>query len=174
MADIMNVVRENNDYDGLNENSTDAERLDVAFKILLKSHSPIWLDYRKLFVKNGKERAFDVKLKDTRLVDYNDSNGYNPTYKINDMGIKVFEAYSKFSDFANAVQEREKEKNEKQEVKENLEMQKLRGEVDALSKRLYDYDSTKKRAIRGDILSIIAVILTLIGLLLQWIMRKNG
>ncbi len=61
----------------------------------------------------------------------------------------------------------------KQEEKENLEMLKLRYEVDDLTNRLLDYDSTKRRSVRSEKIAILAVIVTVIGLVLQWLLGKN-
>jgi len=35
--DLLNVPNPNNDYDGLNENSIDIEKLNVVFKVLQKN-----------------------------------------------------------------------------------------------------------------------------------------
>ena len=58
------------------------------------------------------------------------------------------------------------------EEKSNLEMQKLRGEVEDLTNRLFDYKTTKNRAKNSEIIAILALILTAIGLMIQWITRK--
>ncbi len=63
---------------------------------------------------------------------------------------------------------------QKMEERENLEMQKLRGEIDDLTNRLMDYDNVKSRSVRSDRLAILAIILTAIGLLLQWLTYRNG
>jgi len=52
------------------------------------------------------------------------------------------------------------------------EMQKLRGEVEDLTNRLFDYKTTKNRAKNSEIIAILALILTAIGLMIQWITRK--
>jgi len=51
-------------------------------------------------------------------------------------------------------------------------MQKLRGEVEDLTNRLFDYKTTKNRAKNSEIIAILALILTAIGLMIQWITRK--
>ena len=58
------------------------------------------------------------------------------------------------------------------EEKQLLEMQKLRGEVEDIFNRISDYRTTKSRIKRSEIIAIIAIVLTAIGLMLQWILHK--
>jgi len=141
---VINRPGRNTDYDGLDENSTDIEKLDVVFKILQKSHSPIWLDYHKLFVPHENQKVFDAKLQRTNLVRA-DISKMNPTYRLNDDGILFLDKYGSYSNFINQLQKQQEIQRTKIEERENLEMQKLRGEVDDLTNRLLDYDDVKSR-----------------------------
>ncbi len=73
-------------YDGLNKESTETEKLSVAFEILKKSSPPIWLDYKKLFIAPDKEKVFDAKIISTGFVETS-GNGYHPAYQINNKGV---------------------------------------------------------------------------------------
>jgi len=139
---LLNVAPENHDYDGLNENSTDIEKLNVVFKVLQKTSSPIWLEYDKLFVTRENQKIFDAKLQKSGLVSFEMSK-MDPTYQLNDDGILFLDKYGSYSNYISQLQEQQEIQRTKLEVRENLEMQKLRGEVDDLTNRLLDYDSTR-------------------------------
>ncbi len=171
--DLLNVAPENHDYDGLNENSSDVERLDVVFKILQKSSSPVWLDYDHLFIPNGKKNVFNAKLKNTNLVAVQETK-MEPTFQLNPNGLLLLDKYLSYSNYVQQLQKQQETERTKLEERERLEMQKLRGEVDDLTNRLLDYDSTKSRTVRSEKIAIAAVILTVIGLVLQWLLNKSG
>ena len=63
--------------------------------------------------------------------------------------------------------EKRKREKELQAEKQNLEMQKLRAEVESITNVLFDYDTTKFRAKWGFYGAIATVILTAIGILIQ-------
>jgi hypothetical protein len=63
--------------------------------------------------------------------------------------------------------EKLKKERELKAEKEILEMQKLRGDVDALANILIDYDATKSRAKWGFIISIITVIVVVLTLIVR-------
>lgn len=171
--DFLNVVPENYDYDGLSENSTDNEKLDVVFKILQKSHSPVFLAYDLLFIPTEKKSVFDAKLKNTKLVTVYESK-MDPTFQLNSDDLLFLDKYGSYSNYIRQIQNVQQIKIAKQEERENLEMLKLRHEVDDLTNRLLDYDSTKRRSVRSERIAIAAVILTAIGLVLQWLLHKSG
>lgn len=174
--DLLNVVPENHDYDGLNENSSDIERLDVVFKILQKSSSPVWLDYGLLFIPNEKKNVFNANLKNTKLV-YVQESKMEPTFQLNPDGLLLLDKYRSYSNYIQQLQKQELTQRTKLEERENLEMQKLRGEVDDLTNRLSDYASTKKRSVRSEIIAIVSALIaaiTLIISMIQWLLHKTG
>lgn len=174
--DLLNVAPENDNYDGLNENSSDIERLDVVFKMLQKSSSPIWLDYDLLFIPNDKKNVFNAKLKNTKLVTVQETK-MEPTFQINPDGLLFLDKYLSYSNYVKQLQKQEVIQRTKLEERENLEMQKLRGEVDDLTNRLLDYDSTKKRSVRSEWIAIVSAsiaAITLIISMIQWLSHKNG
>lgn len=69
-------------------------------------------------------------------------------------------------------QKLKKEKELKTE-RENLEMQKLRGEVESITNILFDYDTTKARAKWGFIMSVISVILAALAVLVSILKDKQ-
>jgi hypothetical protein len=66
------------------------------------------------------------------------------------------------------------QKSERLQEKGNLEMQKLRAEVEKLVNDLGDYPITKKRARISYGISILSIPLAAISLLLPWICKKAG
>lgn len=61
-----------------------------------------------------------------------------------------------------------------QENKENLEIQKLSGDVQLLSDTLFDYNKVKSRTKRSEVVSWLAIILTLIDIIVQLKGCKGG
>jgi len=167
----------NPDYDGINENSTDLEKLEVVFKILKKTNSVIAIDYRKLFIDYKKEKVFNAKLINTGLVeDIITSPGqYNPYFKLNNQGLLVFEEYETYSTFKEAVDNHVQNKNVKNKEKENLEIQKLRSENIKLVNDLSDYEKVKRQrnnAYKMAFISLIATITSVTILLLKYLNNK--
>lgn len=163
---ILNVAPENHDYDGLNENSSDTEKLDVVFKILQKSPPYIWLDYPKLFVSDENQKLFDAKLQNTKLV-RTDTSKMNPTYTLNEDGILFLDKYDSYSNFIGQVEKQQTIQRAKEELKETLEMQKLRGEVDDITNRLLDYSSVKSRSVRSEYIAIVSALIAAITLIIS-------
>lgn len=95
----------NTDYDNIKESSTDDEKLDVVFKILLKAYCPIWLDYHRLFISFDKEKLFNAKLRSTMLVNERNSQGaYNPEFSLNDGGLLLLEKYGSYLNYIKSQQ----------------------------------------------------------------------
>ena len=69
--------------------------------------------------------------------------------------------------------EKLKKEKELKTERENLEMQKLRGEVRSLTNVLADYDTTKCRAKWGFIISIITVLLAALAILISLMKHKS-
>lgn len=174
MADMLNVARPNNNYDGLNENSTDEEKLDAVFKMLLDCDSIALLDYDKLFISGNKETLFEAKLIATGLVEATRSTPgqYNPYFRLNNAGVLAFEHFENYSAYKKGQDAYLKSEKEKLEAKENLEMQQLITNVSLLTNQLSDYDNVKLKAKRALIYAGLAVLIAAISLLIQWITRK--
>ena len=69
--------------------------------------------------------------------------------------------------------EKLKKEKELKTERENLEMQKLRGEVRSLTNVLADYDTTKCRAKWGFIISIITVLIAALAILISLMKHKS-
>ena len=48
----LSLPGRNTDFDDLTEQSSDGENLDVVFRLLRKSQTPIWMPYHQLKIKN--------------------------------------------------------------------------------------------------------------------------
>lgn len=169
----INRASSNNHYERLNDNSSDLERLDAFFAALLKEEYGEYVDTYKLKLKSSQQSYFEAQLLETGLV-FDDSGITERTrFKLTSKAIVLLNEYGSYSSFLSHLQNEKENKRVKTEERENLEMQKLRGEIDDLTNRLFDYDAVKSRSIRSDRLSIAAIILTAIGLLLQWLIYKN-
>lgn len=96
----LNIPGRNTDYDYIIDSSTIEDKLNVVFKILRKSFSPICLDYHKLKISNHDEKLFDAKLKATKLVGYQQSAAaYHPDFKLNDEGYLILEKFGSYSQY---------------------------------------------------------------------------
>ncbi|WP_462219693.1 hypothetical protein [Ferruginibacter sp.] len=168
MADMMNIANPNNDYDGLNENSTDLERIDVFLKILLDGTN--YLDYESLYVADNKEELFKAKLLATGFV--SESISQSEVCKLTTQGQLALDEYGSYSAYSNAQIEEQNTKDLANEEKENLQMQKLRSDVIDITNKLSDYKKTQDRAKMSFYLSILAVILAALTILLKFIQSK--
>jgi hypothetical protein len=65
------------------------------------------------------------------------------------------------------------QKVETKDVKDKMEYDKLQAEVILIQNQMFDYDKTKRRAARGELVAIIAVIVSVLGFFLQWLLSKK-
>jgi hypothetical protein len=170
---ILNVAPENHDYDGLNDNSSDLQRLDAFFAVLLKSSYGEYVDTWKLKLKHNQQSYFKALLLETRFIVDDSGDAEQTGFKLTSKATILLNKYGSYSNFISQVEKEKTIQRTKAEERETLEMQ-LRGEVDDLTNRLFDYDDVTSRSIRSDRLAIAAIILTAIGLLVQWLIYKNG
>lgn len=170
---ILNVAPQNHDYDGLSDNSSDLQKIDAFFAVLLKSSYGEYVDTWKLKLKHNQQSYFEALLLETGFVFDDSGNAEQTRFKLTSRATILLNKYGSYSNYLSQVEKEQAIQRTKAEEKENLEMQKLRGEVDDLTNRLFDYDDVKSRSIRSDRLAIAAIILTAIGLLLQWLIHKN-
>lgn len=164
---ILNTASENHDYNSLNENSFDSQRLDTYFAILLKQEHGEYISTSKLKLKSSQQSYFEALINETGLALDVSGNSGQTRFKLNSKGIVLLNKYGSYSNYLSHKEEELKIQRTKTEERENLEMQKLRGEVDDLTNRLLDYDDVKSRSIRSDRIAIFAIVLTAIGLLQQ-------
>ncbi len=104
---MINLGR-NTDYDEIKNDSTDIEKINIAINIIRKSGGPEILDYRKLNIPVSDEKLFDVKLKKTDFVTFNQNEtAYHPTYFISDNGYLKLEEYGNYLSYINSKKEME-------------------------------------------------------------------
>jgi predicted transcriptional regulator len=122
----------------------------------LKSHEIV--DKEEIFKNvNATDKELDDAISILRSRDF--IKGYKPNYlKITRKGIE-FVSISSF--------EIESQKN-------NFEFEKLKGEVELLQNKMFDYDETKSRSKRSEKVAIGGLLLSAIALLMQWICNKPG
>ena len=63
---------------------------------------------------------------------------------------------------------------QKSEEKERLEYEKINAEIIDIRNRIFDYDSTKKRAIRGEWIAALGLLLSAIAILITLLSKKSG
>ena len=106
----LNKPSRNTDYDSIKESSTDEERLDIVFKVLLKAYTPIWLDYAKLRIPFNKEKLFNAKLRSTELVSERPSHGaYNPEFSLNERGFLILDKHGSYLNYIKYIKDQEPE-----------------------------------------------------------------
>ena len=100
---ILNVAPENHDYDGLDENSSDLQRLDAFFAILLKSTYGEYVDTHKLKLKYNQQSYFEALLLETGLV-VDDSGAAEQTrFILTSKAIVQLNKYGSYSNYKQAI-----------------------------------------------------------------------
>jgi hypothetical protein len=162
-------------YLNITSSSNEEEKMNAVFDFLFKRNGGYSIYYERLFIPPGKEILFNQKLKDTGFIRTSPGSVQDrPFFHLEESGRIMIAEYGNYLNYYKIKKEIDEKNQRAIEEKENLEMQKLRGEVDDLTNRLIDYDDVKSRSIRSDRLAIAAIILTAIGLVLQWLIYKNG
>ena len=103
---ILNVAPENHDYDGLDENSSDLQRLNAFFVILLKSTYGEYVDTHKLKLKYNQRSYFEALLLETGLV-IDDSGAAEQTrFILTSKAILQLNKYGSYSNYKQAIENR--------------------------------------------------------------------
>lgn len=96
---ILNVAPENHDYERLNENSSESERLDAFFAVLAKSSYGEYVDTWKLKLGAGQQRYFESLIFETGLVKDDSGDAEQTRFILTSNGIlllKKFGSYSRY------------------------------------------------------------------------------
>lgn len=101
--DILNVAPENHDYDSLNENSSDLQRLDVFFAILLKSTYGEYVDTHKLKLKYNQKSYFEALLFETGLVIDDSGVAEQTRFILTSKAIVQLNKYGSYSNYKQAI-----------------------------------------------------------------------
>lgn len=137
--DTNNSFGKIGDYDYLTLNSTDEERLEVVFKVLLRNSSPVPLNYGKLLI-GDKHELFNAKLEATGLI-HKIPGGYDPYYKINNYGqMELSKFDSSYIKWKTAADEAKRIAIAYEIKKEELTMGKLQKDLEAVCNKLSIYD----------------------------------
>ena len=92
-----------NDYNGLTDNSTDLERLDACFAVLLKKDYGEYVDTYKLKLRHDQQTYFESLLLETGLV-FDDSRSTEQTrLKLTSKAIVLLNKYGSYSDYKQAI-----------------------------------------------------------------------
>jgi preprotein translocase subunit Sss1 len=100
---ILNSVPENHDYDGLNENSSDLDRLDKFFAILLKTPHGEYVDTWKLKIKHNQQSYFEALLLDTGLVVDGSGSAEQTRLKLTSKAIVLLNKYGSYSNYKHEI-----------------------------------------------------------------------
>ena len=101
--DLMNVAPENHDFDELTENSSDLQRLDVLFAILLKSTYGEYVDTWKLKLKQNKQSYFEALLLETGLVIDDSGSAEQTRFILTSKAIVQLNKYGSYSNYKQAI-----------------------------------------------------------------------
>ena len=113
----LSIPGRDTDYDEITDSSTNDDKLNVVFKILRKSHSPIWLEYHKLKIAMNDEKLFDAKLKATNLVNFQQSaTAYHPAFRLNDEGYLILEQHGSYKQYLAFINDNAKAETEMDEI----------------------------------------------------------
>jgi hypothetical protein len=163
---LSNILNEQLNYDSLNDNSTDIQRLDVFFSILSRQEHGEYVSTHKLKLKRSDQMYFEAILNETGLA-FDDSGMAEQTrFKLNSKGIVVLKKFGSYSNYLQHLQKEFKEQSSKSEERDNLEMQQLRTDNILKTNQLVDYETTKRHLRYSMIANIILVLITFVQLLL--------
>ena len=101
--DIMNVAPENNDFNELTENSSDLQRLDVFFAILLKSTYGEYVDTWKFKLKQNQQSYFEALLLETGLVTDDSGSAEQTRFILTSKAIVQLNKYGSYSNYKQAI-----------------------------------------------------------------------
>lgn len=169
---ILNIAPENHDFDGLNENSSDLQRLDAFFAVLLKSSYGEYLNTWKLKLKYSQQTYFESLLLETGLVVDDSGDAEQTHFKLTSKATVLLNKYGSYSNFISQVEKEETIQRTKAEERENLELQQLRTNVKILTDQHLDYLKDRKRFIRNEWALWIGILLSLIAILISTSSKK--
>lgn len=122
--DLLNVAAENHDYDSLNENSSDLERLDVFFAILIKPYYGEYVYTWKLKLKPNQQSYFEALLLETGFVFDDSSETEQRRFKLTSKATILLNQHGSYLNYLSSI-ERQKLKSMTETEKMNLLLNQL-------------------------------------------------
>ena len=120
----MNKPSRNTDYDGLNENSTELQRLDTFFAVLLKSYYGEYVDTYKLKLKHNQQAYFESLLHETGFVVDDSGDAEQTRFKLTSKATVILNKHGSFSNYLSDI-ERQKLRSMTETDKMNLLLNQL-------------------------------------------------
>jgi hypothetical protein len=142
--DILNVAPENHDYDGLDENSSDLQRLDAFFAILLKSTYGAHVDTHKLKLKYNQQSYFEALLLETGLVVDDSGTAEQTRFILTSKAIVQLNKYGSFSNYKQAVDNHNIKQSQDASYEKELKKQINSLTLDALKRESYNAELDRK------------------------------
>ena len=126
---IANSSNNSDDYFGIDESSSDDEKISSFMKVL-KDQNFQYVDYVKLFISYDQEKFFNAKLDESGFVERNNiGNLDNPTYRLSGKGLILLIKHESYLNYINS------EKGKKIEA---LKAKKIQDKIDADKKIIDD------------------------------------
>ena len=142
--DILNVAPENHDYDGLNDNSSDLQRLDVFFALLLKSCYGEYVDTHKLNLKYNQQSYFEALLLETGFVVDDSGDAEQTRFKLTSKAIVLLEKYGRYSNYKQAIDSHNIKQSQDASYEKELKNQINTLTLDALKRESHNADLDRK------------------------------
>ena len=142
--DILNVAPENHDYDGLNDNSSDLQRLDVFFALLLKSYYGEYVDTHKLNLKYIQQSYFEALLLETGLVVDDSGDAEQTRFKLTSKAIVLLEKYGSYSNYKQAIDNHNIKQSQDASYEKELKNQINTLTLDTLKRESHNADLDRK------------------------------
>ena len=142
--DILNVAPENHDYDGLNDNSSDLQRLDVFFALLLKSYYGEYVDTHKLNLKYNQQSYFEALLLETGLVVDDSGDAEQTRFKLTSKAIVLLEKYGSYSNYKQAIDNHNIKQSQDASYEKELKNQINTLTLDTLKRESHNADLDRK------------------------------
>jgi hypothetical protein len=141
---ILNVAPENHDYDGLDKNSSDLQRLDAFFAILLKSSYGEYVDTHKLKLKYNQQSYFEALLLETGLV-IDDSGAAEQTrFILTSKAIVQLNKYGSYSNYKQAMDNHYTKQSQDASYEKELKNQINTLTLDALKRESHNAELDRK------------------------------
>jgi len=169
---IINKGFRDPDYDGLNKDSTNLDRLNIIFKQLLEANGMMTIRYTQLGVTtNSHEKTIDAMLIATGLVDH-EQGSIHKRFELKPHAYLELGRFNNFSEYNKSAIESHQIKSQKDEKKENLEMENLISQNQKLLEDLIELPKIKKQRNALFIFSIIETIATIITII--WLLKGKS
>lgn len=78
----LTIPQRDENYDSINENSSNDEKLDIVFRLLVEESIYNYIHYEKLFINYNQQPVFNARIEGTGFVDCQQPDGSQKMYRL--------------------------------------------------------------------------------------------